>query len=406
MYKQDLALTTWAKILKDFAAAAHDKKYKRIDYRTKWCKIAKPTKSVHIEVQECDISILIDNKTEVIFGINDGTLGEFLYTTFLFKEEKSMPPRNTNSTSAYTVLNSLMASSNVYGDCTIAVSDAAQSNIDLNNYGTAIPYGSQLVVDSDTGTLSYVRSSDAVDIAIATRPTFDDVKQMIKEEINNNKNEENDSMKNIVNFDFGPCTGSDAVRLSVYGIAVKNANGTFVSYDASTQSIMDVDIFNFDGAKFLYKMPVAIKDVKVGDVVIHARKPMFVTDVAINSKSLKVVDPVSGEKKEIILTRSPFGFDFATKIVNILGNFSNGAATSDNPFGNMWMLMLMNEDNSSDSLLPLMLMNQGGSNIDPMMALALMSGKNDNSFLPFLLMANTNNKTCACGGNCSAHKAE
>lgn len=219
---------------------------------------------------------------------------------------------------------------------------------------------------------------------------------------------ENDTMKNIVNFDFGPCTGSDNIRMSVYGIAVKNANGTFVSYDATNAAIMDVDVFNFDGAKFLYKMPVAIKDIKVGDVVIHARKPMFVTDIAVNDKSLKVVDPVSGEKKEIILTRSPFGFDFATKIVNFLGNIGgNSAANADNPFGNLWMFMLMNDNGDTDNILPFMLMSQNGGNIDPMMMFALMGNKGDNSWLPFLMMSNANKPhTCSCGGNCGSTESK
>ena len=229
------------------------------------------------------------------------------------------------------------------------------------------------------------------------------MKSQLDNEINKNlDNKENDEMKNIVNFDFGPCTGSDNIRMSIYGIAVKNANGTFVSYDATNATIMDVDVFNFDGAKFLYKMPVAIKDIKVGDVVIHARKPMFVTDIAVNDKSLKVVDPVSGEKKEIILTRSPFGFDFATKIVNCLGNIGgDSAANADNPFGNLWMFMLMNDNGDTDNILPFMLMNQNNSNIDPMLMFAFMSNKGDNSWLPFLMMSNANKPhTCSCGGHC------
>lgn len=215
------------------------------------------------------------------------------------------------------------------------------------------------------------------------------------------ENKENDNMKNMINFDFGPCTGNDNIRMSIYGIAVKNANGTFVSYDATNTAIMDVDVFNFDGAKFLYKMPVAIKDVAVGDVVIHSRKPMFVTEVLVKSKSLKVIDPVNGEVKEIMLTRSPFGFDFATKIVNFLGNM--GSANADNPFGNLWMVMLMNENDSMDNLLPLMMMNQNGSSIDPMMMFALMGNKGDNSFLPFLMMSNMNkNSGCTCGNQCGS----
>ncbi len=238
--------------------------------------------------------------------------------------------------------------------------------------------------------------------------TLDETIENVESAPVNGVDKENDTMKNIMNFDFGPCTGSENVRMSIYGIAVKNANGTFVSYDAANQSIMDVDVFNFDGAKFLYKMPVAIKDIKVGDVVIHARKPMFVTDVAINSKSLKVVDPVNGEKKEIILTRSPFGFDFATKIVNFIGDMTgNVAANADNPFGNLWMFMLMNEGGSFEDVLPFMFMNQSGGKIDPMMMFALMGNKGDNSWLPFLMMANANKTSaCACGGNCSCNESK
>jgi hypothetical protein len=205
------------------------------------------------------------------------------------------------------------------------------------------------------------------------------------------KDEENSNMKNFVNFDFGPIGNNDYVRMSIYGIAVKNANNTFVSYDVANQTIMDVDVFNFDGGKFLYKMPVAIKDIQVGDIVIHAHKPMFVTEILADSKSLKVVDPVSGEKKEIILTRSPFGFDFATKIVNFLGNVcGNAAASAENPFGNLWMLMLMDEGSDMNNILPFMMMNQGAGNIDPMMMFALMGNKGNDNLLPFLMMTNFN----------------
>lgn len=235
--------------------------------------------------------------------------------------------------------------------------------------------------------------------------TSADLENMIDYKLNEKNAKENNNMNNVVNFDFGPCTGNDNIRMSIYGIAVKNASGTFVSYNATNASIMDVDVFNFDGTKFLYKMPVAIKDIKVGDVVIHARKPMFVTDIMANDKSLKVVDPVNGEKKEIILTRSPFGFDFATKIVNFLGNICDTTATADNPFGNLWMFMLMNDGGKTDNLLPFMLMNQNGGNIDPMMMFAIMGNKGDNSWLPFLMMSNANKShDYHCCGNCSETK--
>ena len=84
-------------------------------------------------------------------------------------------------------------------------------------------------------------------------------------------NKENKNM-NMFNFDFGP-VNSNSVRMSMYGLAVKNKDGKYVSYNASTDEIVDVDVLNFDGAKFLYKIPVAIKDVAIGDIVIHQRAP-------------------------------------------------------------------------------------------------------------------------------------
>lgn len=66
----------------------------------------------------------------------------------------------------------------------------------------------------------------------------------------------------------------------------------------------------------MYKMPVPIKDIKDGDIIIHNRVPMFVVEVY--EKTLGVIDIYSGESKTIILSKSPFGFDFATKVVSII----------------------------------------------------------------------------------------
>lgn len=203
---------------------------------------------------------------------------------------------------------------------------------------------------------------------------------------NNNEEKEENTMN--FNFEFGPVK-SDSIKMSIYGLAVKNASGTYVSYNDG--SLIDVDILNFDGSKFLYKMPVAIKEVKVGDIVIHARKPMIVTEVL--AKSLKVVDPIDGEAKEVLLTKSPFGFDFATKVVNILGSTMTAGADASNPFGNMWMLFALAGDNkgkTSDMLLPLMMMNQNGVVTNPMMVCALLAGGqggNDNALLAMAMMS-------------------
>lgn len=203
---------------------------------------------------------------------------------------------------------------------------------------------------------------------------------------------------NIINFDFGPVQ-SDCIRLSTYGLAVKNKEGVYVSYDPASKSLVNVDIFSFEGKKFLYKIPAAIDDIKVGDIVLHNKAVHYVVGLGDDFKTLKVIDPMAGERKEILLTKSPFGFDFAIKVVNLLAGAFGNAATSTNPFGNMWMTALMS-DGGADNLLPLLMMNNG-SNIDPMMMYCLMSKGDNDMMLPLLLMSQNKPHTCKCGGCCS-----
>ena len=225
--------------------------------------------------------------------------------------------------------------------------------------------------------------------------------EVIDEALCNSMNgKEKNNMDLIKNFDFGSCA-KDNVKVSMYGIAVKNANGTWVSYNSKTGDVMDVDILNFDG-KYLYKMPVALKDIKSGDVVIHNRKPMFVSKV--EGGKILAIDPAAGEEKVIMLTKNMFGFDFATKVVNLFEGFTGGAS-ADTPFGNMLPLMLMsNSDSKTDDMLPLMFMMNGGKMdmSNPMMMYFLMKdNKGDNDMLPFLLMSNfSGNCNCHCDCDC------
>lgn len=202
---------------------------------------------------------------------------------------------------------------------------------------------------------------------------------------------ENKEMNKAFKFDFGKITDG-AVRMSMYGLAVKNVSGAWTAYDKTAGDLMDVDILNFDASNMLYKMPVAMKDIKVGDVIIHARKPMFVVGKT-EADDLIAVDPVVGEKKTIMPAKSPFGFNFCTKVISLFdGIVPNAEASTENPFGNMWMLMLMDGSNSKDMLLPLMLMNQNGGtgNMNPMMLALMMSDSGDmkDLALPLMLMAN------------------
>ena len=203
-------------------------------------------------------------------------------------------------------------------------------------------------------------------------------------------NEEKENKMKGFNFDFGKIT-NDSIRMSMYGMAVKNASGVWTAYDKGTGDLMDVDVFNFDGSNFLFKMPVAIKDIAVGDVIVHARKPMFVISKT-EAGDLIAIDPVAGEKKTIMPTRSPFGFNFATKIISLFDSLMPAveAPSADNPFGNMWMLMLLDgKSDLKDIMISMMLINQasGSTNtFNPMMLMLMNDGDMKDMAIPLMLM--------------------
>ena len=201
-------------------------------------------------------------------------------------------------------------------------------------------------------------------------------------------NEEKENKMKGFNFDFGKIT-NDSIRMSMYGMAVKNASGVWTAYDKNTGDLMDVDVFNFDGSNFLFKMPVAIKDIAVGDVIIHARKPMFVVSKT-EAGDLIAIDPVAGEKKTIMPSKNMFGFNFAIKVVSLFDNLMGQTPTSENPFGNMWMLMLMDgKSDMKDIMITMMLMNQasGSTNtFNPMMLMLMNDSDMKDMAIPLMLM--------------------
>jgi hypothetical protein len=212
-------------------------------------------------------------------------------------------------------------------------------------------------------------------------------------------------MNIVPNFNFGLC--GDRAKISHLGIAVQNSNGEWVSYDKENNEIVNVDLINFGCDNFVYMMPVAIKDVTEGDAIIHNRHVMFVTKA--RGKTISVIDVTDGEIKKILPTKSVFGFDFVTKIVSLV-DFTASAANEDNPFGNMLPFLLLNNDNNrSNDVLPLafMLMNKDGqdgglfsssTSSTQMMLMAMMmtNGKNGcdtQNLLPLIFLMNENTKT-------------
>lgn len=203
----------------------------------------------------------------------------------------------------------------------------------------------------------------------AGRTTTDMIREIV-DDYEKEKEKENKKME--TNFNFGPYS-SNSLRLSIYGIAVKNNNGKWVTYNKESGKLIDVEILNFDidTSKIFYKFPKPTDSVEKGDILLHNGKIVFVETVREDDK-FDVVDPSAGTFLTILPLTSPFGFNFVETIISIADYLP--AADKDNPFGNLLPLMLMG-NNKDNSLLPIMLMMD--KDIDPMMML-LLGGKGDN----------------------------
>ena len=376
-------------VMDDFSADFKNKKYsEKIEYEL-WRKI-RNIRTPIISYNNTVVNIFEgynhtpENWEKVAsFKIYDWGFGRFLYDNYFNEEVKnnmssiSVTNKNTSNitatatnTTADTTLNGYFNSSGI-------------DNIKLDSYGN-VHWSDRTGDDGTYATTSLVNSCD-----ICYHKNKCDNCYYAKK-ANENKNDEGEKTKmKGFNFDFGPCT-NDQVRMSMYGLAIKNASGEWVSYNDG--QVVNVDVLNFDGAKYMFKMPVAVKDIAVGDIVIHNRVPMFVESI---ENGIHVVDIRAGEKKEILPTTNMFGFNFVTKIVSLFNAFQS-SPTPDQPFGNMLpFLMLNGEDGKtmdSDTMLMFMMMqNQNGSaNVfaNPMMLYFLMKDKSGNDILPLMLMMN------------------
>lgn len=259
--------------------------------------------------------------------------------------------------------------------------------------------GKTIEVNGDSGITYNPYTTATVSICDSLTSRIDTIEERInKLETNNDNVKGKGNNMKMFNFDFGPIKDNDAVRMSPYGLAVKNVNGTYQAYDKKNGEIMDVDIFNFKADNMFFKMPVGIDAIEAGDVIIFNRRPCFVFGFSEQGDVI-AIDIAMGEKKTIMPTKSPFGnFSFITKIVSLFDNMM-APPSKDNPLGNMWMFTLLDDNNKSmKDILPMMLLMNGANGMtgfNPMM-LYLMSDKADGDkdwLLPMLMMNNFPGKT-------------
>ena len=205
--------------------------------------------------------------------------------------------------------------------------------------------------------------------------------------------------KNMFNFDFGVYKASN-IKFSPYGLAVYNPGAhKYVAYDKKEKGVIDVDILNFSADNMMYKVPVAISKVAEGDIILHAGVPMIVTKVFEKTENkIKAIDPAAAEEKTILPIKSPFKFDFVTKIVSVI-DFGNTDASVDSPFGNLLPFLMMGDNKNLDPMVTAMMLSGGNFDFDfnanPFMWLMFAGdkGKTDTSSLLPMMMFMNQNKT-------------
>ena len=377
----------WERELDNFAARVRAKDYDRIPYQN-WQTIfdftkLNPSKKIILAIDSTGNMTLTANNH--LFNMNCYVmlpLKSYLEDTYdeLPIQAAACLTFNVNDLTAYKKVD--LSNSNY---------TTTTANTVLNtNYGITTIW-----TDTTTDNKTYYPSNGICSLNYATQSEVDKIKvqiENIKTNISENKKEKKD-MNFFKNFEFGPVK-NDTVRLSPYGLAVKNLDGSWVSYDGASDSIIDVDVFNFEGKNLIYKIPVAPHTIHAGDMIVHQGKGMYVVaDVCEGDTCVSVIDPRAGESKEILFTKSPFGFTFIVKLVSLL-DMSGIDANPDNPFGNLWPLALMGDkdcDAATMMAMMMMMMNSESCSFDmsnPMMMYALMSGDNKDMLLPMMLMAN------------------
>lgn len=248
---------------------------------------------------------------------------------------------------------------------------------DLTKYPlTTVKDEIELCTNSNTTTISIGNS-------INTNKTIkEEIEELLKEK-NIYKGEEKmpicTEKDNFYGFKFGPAP-SNFYRLSPYGLACY-VKDKWITYNSETKELVNVDIINFDMSNMIYFMPVAISSIQPGDILIHQNTPVFVRNLNEDG-TVCVVDYQSATVSNILPVKSPFGFNFYTKVTPLIDfNDLTKTANSENPFGNILPFLLMREDNNIDPMMVAFMMNNGVSDFmnNPMLMYLLMKNKDSDA---------------------------
>lgn len=239
--------------------------------------------------------------------------------------------------------------------------------------------------DADKHNMSNILKKPLTSTPVMDSETFNGllskITNMVDKEVTdmfNSKEKEKESkmdFSKILNIDFGKVPHTAELKPSIYGVAVLGFDNRYRAYDKINDKVMDVTGMTFD-TDMLFKIPVAVSQVRVGDVIINASNYVTVTNVHPDG-TFTVVDPKASEQKIAIPAKNMFGFDFVTKIMYPFENMVQ--PSDDNPFGLNPMTMMMLSDGAD-------------MDMSTILALSMMNGNNgmmnQNMLIPLMLMGN------------------
>lgn len=246
--------------------------------------------------------------------------------------------------------------------------DSTSSSSDTLNIST-IPHDT---TTTTINTLSYPPSNIGwEDFSYSVEKATESPKNLTETLSKGSSNKMNINLNNL--FDFGPIN-DNVVMYSPYGLAFRNSNNQYLTYNPTTKKTTDVTGLTIDLEGLIYKIPVGLNSVKPGDIIIHNGRPICVE--GIEDHSVICVDIENSELKTVIPPVNIFGFNYVTKITPLF-NLDTTNPSADNPFGNIMPYLLFStlNENGEDATK-----SKNGFNMQTLLLMSLLNGNADGNF--------------------------
>lgn len=202
------------------------------------------------------------------FHYNDGHFGSFLWDNFgeegKEKEEMASTTIYNGTTNDTVGLNtSAMSIETSFGE---AISSLEHTISSIKDCTDNIDWGyTDSVSNIGTKKEEYVKLED-----------YYKVMEKLENKVDKKESKTEEKGMNF-KLDFGKLNNTSNIGLSIKGVCVKNAEQNWVAYDTETKEVINVNGFMLEkGNEYLYKMPVALKNIKKGDMLIHNNIGVFV----------------------------------------------------------------------------------------------------------------------------------